>query len=83
VDRDAVIKKIGEFLGEVISDPDIDRDLNIFESGLVNSLFAMQLLLFVEREFGLQVTNDDLDLKNFHSLNALADFVERKQGTGA
>jgi acyl carrier protein len=47
--------------------------------GFVNSLFAMQLVLFVEKEFDVRVENDDLDLENFRSANAIVRFVERKQ----
>jgi hypothetical protein len=49
VEVKTVMEKIREFLGQFISETDIDPDLDLFESGLVNSLFAMQLLLFVDR----------------------------------
>jgi len=83
VSADTIMTKILEFLGQSIGDTDIDADLNLFESGLVNSLFAMQLLLFVEKEFGIEVTNEDLDYKNFQSLNAITAFVIRKEATPA
>jgi len=78
LDKDAVIQTVREFLAQFITDTDIDADLDYFESGLLNSMFAMQLLLFVEEEFGIQVTNEDLDVKNFQSLNAVANFVTKK-----
>ena len=46
----------------------------------LNSLFAMQLVLFVEKTFDIQVANEDLNFQNFKSLNAIVDFVERKRG---
>jgi len=58
----------------------ITADDNLFASGLLNSLFAMQLVLFVEKEFGIKVENQDLDLKNFNSINAVTGFVQRKIG---
>ena len=45
----------------------------------MNSLMAMQLVLFVEKEFGVSVDNDDLDLANFRSVNRVAEFVQRKK----
>jgi len=45
----------------------------------VNSMFAMQLVQFVESTFGIAVENDDLELDNFRSIDALAALVERKQ----
>ncbi len=78
---EAIMVKILEFLGQFISDTDIDPDLNLFESGMVNSLFAMQLLLFVEKEFGIEITNEDLDYNNFRSLNAITAFIMGKENT--
>lgn len=45
---------------------------------MVNSLFAMQLVLFVEKEFGFKVENEDLDYENFKSLDAIHGFIQRK-----
>jgi acyl carrier protein len=53
-------------------------DEDIFASGLVNSLFAMQLVLFIEKEFSIKVENEDLDYDNFRTLNAIVGFIERK-----
>ena len=35
----------------------------------------------VEKEFGIQVANEDLDFDNFKSLNAIVGFIENKSGT--
>lgn len=51
---------------------------DIFSQGFVNSLFAMQLVLFVEKEFGIVVEDDDLEMENFRSLSAIVNLVERK-----
>jgi methoxymalonate biosynthesis acyl carrier protein len=56
---------------------------DVFASGLVNSLFAMQLVLHVETRFGITVDGADLDLRNFRSVEAIAAFVARKTATGA
>lgn len=83
VDAETVITKVRVFLAQLIGDKNIDLNTNLFESGLVNSLFAMQLLLYVEQEFSIQITNEDLDFENFRSLNAIAEFVVAKLGAGA
>ena len=57
---------------------DIHDGDDIFALGLVNSLFAMQLVMFVEKEFMITAENDDLNINNFCSINALTAFVERK-----
>jgi acyl carrier protein len=58
-------------------------DEDIFASGFVNSMFAMQLVLFVETEFGITVENEDLEIDNFRSISAMAALVGRKQGLTA
>lgn len=67
------------FLGKYVSDTQVDGDLDLFSSGLVNSLYAMQLVLFIEKEYGIQVANEDLDYENFKSVNAIVDFISSKQ----
>lgn len=71
--------RIRDFLSRHIRDRFIGDDEDIFATGYVNSLFTMQLVLFVEQEFGLEVEDEDLERANFRSVNALTDFVTRKR----
>jgi len=72
-------QKIKEFLEKYIKNVDLSEDQDIFQSRLVNSLFAMQLVLFIEKEFKIKVENADLDLTNFNTIIAITAFIERKQ----
>lgn len=56
----------------------IGDDENIFESGFVDSTLAMQLVNFIEEEFKIIITDDELDLLNFSTINRIVQFVERK-----
>jgi acyl carrier protein len=40
-------------------------------------------MTFVERRFGIEVAEEDLELDNFRSLNATTGFVLRKNGAHA
>lgn len=71
--------KIREFLGQHIKSSQLTDDTDIFATGLVTSLFAMQIVLFVEGTFGIMLDSDDLMLDNFRTVNALTDLVSRKQ----
>ncbi|MBV9787319.1 MAG: acyl carrier protein [Chloroflexi bacterium] len=75
--------KIRQFFERSLQRTDLPDDENIFAAGLVNSLFAMQLVLFVESEFGFSTDNDDLVIDNFSSINAIASLVDRKLGVTA
>lgn len=51
---------------------------NIFQMGYVNSLFAMKLLNYVETQFGIKVENDEMDIKNFSSVDNIVQLIDRK-----
>lgn len=57
---------------------DLKDDEDIFALGFINSLAALQLVQFLEKEFGVTVEDDDLDLDNFRTLNRMDEFLERK-----
>lgn len=78
-DEKAVREKIRAFILASIHVPDLADDDNLFESGIVNSLFAVQLMTFIEKTFSIEVGMDDLDIANFKSIEASAGFVLRKQ----
>ena len=54
---------------------------DMFATGFVNSLFAMQLVQFAESTFGINVESEDLEIDNFRSVNALTRFVQQKQSS--
>lgn len=72
-------EKIRDFLKENIRSLNISDDTNIFETGLVNSLFAMQLMLFLQSEFEITIDSDDLDINNFNTINSMVELVNRKK----
>lgn len=73
-----VKETLRQFVTRSINFPDLADDDDLFESGLVNSLFAIQLMTFIEKTFGVEVESDDLDIKNFRSLDAATSFVLKK-----
>lgn len=66
---------IRDFLSKYITVEGMDDDTNIFESGLVDSLFAMQLVNWLEEEYDMTITNEQLDLANFKSINAICNLI--------
>jgi acyl carrier protein len=74
--------QIRNFFDEEIVEEVRDDD-DIFELGVVDSLFALQLVLFVEKEFAITAQREDLDINNFRSIAALTNFVLKKLGRAA
>jgi len=79
-DEKGIKESVKRFILSSISIPNLDDDDNLFESGIVNSLFAVQLMTFIEQTFAIEVAMDDLDMENFKSLNATTAFVLQKNG---
>ncbi len=77
----SVKDSIKNFIFESIQIADLDDDDNLFESGIVNSLFAVQLMAFLEKIFGIEIAMEDLDMENFQSINATTSFVIQKKNT--
>ncbi|MEH2106008.1 acyl carrier protein [Nostoc sp.] len=70
--------KIKTFLARFFGNHDLQSDEDIFALGFVNSMFAMQLVLFVEQEFQITIENEDLEFENFRTINSISNLVERK-----
>lgn len=75
--------KIAGYLARFFPGHELRDDEDIFSLGFVNSMFAMQLVTFVEHEFGFTVENEDLELDNFRSIAAISRLVERKRSAPA
>ncbi len=75
--------RIKSFLSRFFRQHDLQPDEDIFALGFVNSLLAMQLVNFVEKEFGVTIEDEDLDLANFRTLAAIDALVERKLAAAA
>ena len=73
--------RIKSFFSRLFNTKNLRDDDDIFQMGLVNSLSAMQLVAFIEKEFNIVVEDEDLDIENFNSLNALVRFIGLKLPT--
>jgi len=83
MDQTQTQQKIKEFLSRFFKNHDLKPEEDICALGFVNSLLAMQLVAFVEKEFGIPVGDEDLDLDNFRTVDAIARLVARKRGAAA
>jgi methoxymalonate biosynthesis acyl carrier protein len=52
---------------------------DIFSIGYVNSLFAMELVMFIEKAFAIAIPNDELRIDNFRTAAAMTDLVTRQR----
>ena len=56
-----------------LSIPSDDADL--FETGILDSMSFVELLLQIETVFGLALNLRDVEFENFRSIDRIADFI--------
>ena len=73
--------KILEFINCEIVDGfmniNLDFTTDLIETGVIDSMGIMKLLVFVEESFNMKVSDSELVPKNFESVNSISHLVER------
>ncbi|WP_258868246.1 acyl carrier protein [Alkalilimnicola ehrlichii] len=54
-------------------------DDSFLEQGIIDSTGIMEVIFFLEEEFGIRVDDDELIPENLDSVNRIARFVQRKR----
>jgi acyl carrier protein len=57
---------------------EIQDNVSLIASGLLDSLALLRLIEFVEEQFGVTVEDDELLPENFQTIDAIRHFVEQK-----
>lgn len=57
----------------------ITPDTDLFAGGYVNSLFALEMVLFLEKTFSIKIPRKEMRRENFTTVQRMADLVERVQ----
>lgn len=58
----------------------VGRDTGLLEGGILDSLGILDVVSFLEAEFTIVVSDDELVPENFQTLGALSAFVLKKTG---
>ena len=54
---------------------DFDVDLDLLESGILDSVAVMELVVWSEDHFQIGIDPDDLVPENFQTLKSIAEFI--------
>ena len=54
-------------------------DQDLFDSGLLDSLSLVQLILELEHHFDIQLPLDELDIPSMSSIDSIATLIERRK----
>ena len=75
-DGEEIARSIQTFVQGSIK-TEVTRDYDLFGSGLVSSMFAMQLVVHLEEAYDLEIVGPELKLDNFRTVNAMTGLVQR------
>jgi acyl carrier protein len=82
IDAAAIKGKVKEYIQQAtfVEKDKIKDDSLIFKEGYFDSMGFVVLITYLEENFGIKTTDSDLVEENFESINAITDFVLRKNG---
>lgn len=82
VSAEIVEKELLDFLAERIKTT-VELDQDLFASGLVSSMFAMQLVVHLEEAYDVAIVGGDLKLDNFRTVQSMTGLVLRLKDADA
>ena len=74
-----VRERIRRFISETFFVDDCSDSASFLRTGIIDSTGMMELVLFLEQEFGVTVADRELVPANLDSIERVAAYVERKR----
>ncbi len=81
--REQIREKVGTFIRKNYLFDEmkvIDPAASLLGTGVLDSTGILELITYVEEEFGVAFSDDELTSENFDSLDRVASILERKRG---
>lgn len=74
---------VGNFMSSGAEGKTLADDASLLEEGIMDSTGVLDLVMFIEETFGIQVRDEELVPENLDSVDKLVAFVERRTGRAA
>ncbi|WP_314175270.1 acyl carrier protein [Streptomyces winkii] len=75
--HDEITEEIRQYLARLSGLPEVSDDMPLISGRVLDSLAAVQIVVYVERTFGIEIADEDLELVNFDTVNGLVALVHR------
>jgi acyl carrier protein len=79
---EAIRRELREYIGMNFmydgSSAHLDDNASLAEEGIVDPTGVLELVLWIEESYGIEVADTDLGPENFDSINAIAGFIARR-----
>ena len=80
MEQQIIIDKIKTFLGQQFpATKNVGNEDPLLKNGLIDSLGILEVVTFLENEFGITIVDEELSPENFESVRSLSAFVQQKR----
>jgi acyl carrier protein len=55
----------------------LSEDEDLLSAGILDSLAILQLVAYIEDQFGIKIPDEDVVFENFQSISSLSAYLER------
>lgn len=83
---DDVQRRVGEFIASNFFVTDaalLQADAPLVENGIIDSTGVLEVISFLETEYGIKIGDEELVPENLGSIGRIGAFVARKRGAAA
>lgn len=73
-------KKVLEFFVEKRKADGLQFDTDLFKGGFIDSLFAFEMVVYLESAFGIKIPDTEINADNFRTINDITAMIQRIKG---
>ena len=80
------IARISQWLASTFplaAEREIGTHDSLLDSGIIDSMGTLEVVEFLEDQFGIEVSDEEMIADHFDSIDSIAQFVDSKQGRAA
>lgn len=77
MDKNEIEPRVLEMLEEICDDEAVreERDVDLFEAGLLDSLAAIEVLVGIEENFGIEIAPTAVERKEMNTVNKIIEQI--------
>jgi acyl carrier protein len=72
--------KIRDFFAEKKNADGLEFDTDLFKGGFINSLFAFEMVVYLEEAFGAKIPDGEITEDNFRTIGSIAAMIRTIKG---
>ncbi|TXF39027.1 D-alanine--poly(phosphoribitol) ligase subunit DltC [Collinsella sp. BA40] len=80
MDRNMLEQEVIDLLADICDDDAVaeERDIDLFDAGLLDSLAGIEVLVAIEERFGVQIAPTEVERAEMNSVNKIIDRIAER-----